>query len=77
MEVGHALFSAEFRTACVSVEGRSALLFFDQASADSLKKCVESLKSKADSVRLGFYRDLLRNRPLHGPDGILVELVKP
>lgn len=70
-----ALYSSDFKSAHISVDGQSALFFFEEADAEALKLCVDHLKSESDSARLNFYRDMLGDRPLCGSDGILMQLV--
>ncbi len=70
----YAFYSACFTMAIISVDERGSVLLFDKADADCLKLCVDHLKTKSDDARIEFYRMLLDNRPLRGPDGILSQL---
>lgn len=72
-----AIYKSDFSSALISVDGRSALFSLDQAEADALELCIDHLKAKPECARLDFYRDLLGDRPLCGPDGILAQLIEP
>lgn len=69
--------SADGSTAIVGVDGKSSLFFFEDASAEAFKRCVNGLKAKSNRTRVLFYRDILRDCSLANLNRLFLEIIKP
>ncbi len=73
----NAIFGDGFRSAFIIIDDKYSFLLFDEADAHALELCVSHLKGAPRSTRTDFYRNLIENQPLRGPDGLLVKFATP
>lgn len=72
-----AICSESGSTAVIHAGKQSKLFFFEDASAQAFKRCIDGLKAKSNRTRILFYRDVFRDCSLANLNRLFLEVVKP